>query len=471
MNEALRALPSVGQVLDREDVSQQLAGMGSARRRSLVRRALETLRRQLLAHVDAAGPASVDRAALLERAVDEVCREAQASAGSSLRPAINATGVILHTGLGRAPLAPAAMEAMTRAAARYCNLELDLDSGERGSRLDHVESRLRFLTGGEAALVVNNNAGAVLLMLSAMARGREVLVSRGELVEIGGSFRMPDIIEASGARIREVGTTNRTHLRDFEAAIGPETGLLLVVHPSNFRVRGFTAEVPVRDLVELGRRSGVPVAYDLGGGALVDLADWKLPHEPVVEEALEHGVDAVSFSGDKVLGGPQSGIVAGRAEAVARMRRDPLMRALRCDKLILAALEATLQLYDGSHDALVGSLPSLGMMTEVIGRVEERARRLVAALSSAAAEQLHPEILETVAEAGSGALPLAELPSRGVALSPASMRTEQLARSLRLGEPAVVGRVQRDRLILDMRTVADDEIQPLVSALHAAVGE
>jgi len=471
MNQTLRALPAVDQVLARDDVRQCLAGLSPERRTEAVRQALQDLRVELQAEAALSGAAAPTRAGLLERAAEGVHGVVRARRQASLRPAINATGVILHTGLGRAPLAPAALEAVTHAAARYCNLELDLDSGERGSRLDHVEGRLSALSGAEAALVVNNNAGAVLLALSALARGREVVVSRGELVEIGGSFRMPDIIEASGARIREVGTTNRTHLRDYEAAIGPQTGLLLVVHPSNYRVRGFTAGVDLPQLVALGHRAAVPVAHDLGGGVLTDLATWNLPREPVVSEALACGVDVVTFSGDKILGGPQAGIAAGRREVVARMRRDPLMRALRCDKLILAALEATLQLYDAPVEDLSRCLPCLQMMTEPVEQVTARAEQLVAALEPRVRAALQPEIVASVAEAGSGALPLAEIPSCGVALSPHTGKVEDLARALRLGDPAVVGRIQRGRLILDLRTVATGEVEPLAAALANAVGE
>lgn len=469
MNQTLRALPSVDQVLARDDVGECLAALGPSRRTGLVRQVLAQLRQDLRSRDGVGDDPAPERADLLDRAATAVLRAAEAWGRPSLRPTINATGVILHTGLGRAPLAPEALEAVSRAAARYCNLEVDLESGERGSRLDHVEERLCGLTGGEAAVVVNNNAGALLLMLSALARGREVIVSRGELVEIGGSFRMPDIIAASGARMREVGTTNRTHRRDFEAAIGPNTGLLLAVHPSNFRVRGFTAQVPPNVLVELGHRAGVPVIYDLGGGALIDLATWNLPHEPVVSQALDQGVAAVSFSGDKVLGGPQAGIVVGQSQAVDAMRHDPLMRALRCDKLILSALEATLRLYDGPPERVARSVPCLHMMTEPLERVDARAQRLAAQLSSVAVERLRPEVVDTAAEAGSGALPLVELPSRALALEPTGGTAASLARVLRLADPAVAGRLHRGRLLLDLRTVADGEVKVIAAALEMAV--
>ncbi|MFC1526025.1 L-seryl-tRNA(Sec) selenium transferase [Candidatus Latescibacterota bacterium] len=466
MVDHLRALPSVDEILAQEPIQHLLASQRRDRVVSLIRRAVDQVREQLRS---GSGGVNADlegaRRELLGRVVARVLEGSESSGRSSMRPAINATGIILHTGLGRAPLAPAAMEALQTAAVHYCNLELDLESGERGSRLIHVETMLCELTGGEAAAVVNNNAGAVLLMLSAMARDREVVVSRGELVEIGGSFRIPDIIAASGARMREVGTTNRTHLRDYEGAIGDDTALLLAVHPSNYRVRGFTAGVDLSDLVALGRRTGTPVAYDLGGGAIVDLAEWHLPHEPVVRQSLGLGVDVVSFSGDKVLGGPQAGIIVGGREPIGAMCRNPLMRALRCDKLILSALEATLRLYGSTPEILCQALPSLRMMTEPVEEVAARAARLVEALPPAVRTQLRAEVAVSAAQAGSGALPLAELDSRAVSLQPETGSVEELARRLRLGEEAVIGRISRGQLLLDMRTVRDEEVERLARAV------
>jgi L-seryl-tRNA(Ser) seleniumtransferase len=336
--------------------------------------------------------------------------------------------------------------------------------------MDHVRGLLAELSGAESGLVVNNNAAAVLLALNTLARDRQVLVSRGELVEIGGSFRVPDIIEASGARIREVGTTNRTHLRDYAEALSPETGLILKVHPSNYRVRGFTARAEIPELAELARRAGVPLAHDLGGGVLEDLGTWGLPHEPVVRRELEAGADLVSFSGDKVLGGPQCGVAVGRRALLERMEQNPLMRALRCDKLVLAGLEATLRLFRLAPELLAGSHPVLGMMSEPVERVEARARALVAALPPAAAEKLRPAVEATAAQIGSGALPLEELPSRAVALAPLAFSAEELARRLRLDRPPVVGRLHRERLLLDLRAVREDEVGLVAAALARAAG-
>jgi len=363
----------------------------------------------------------------------------------SLRRVINATGVIAHTNLGRAPLAEPAIERVRDVARGYSNLEYDLAAGGRGSRQAHVAGILGRLTGAEAALVVNNNAAAVMLALAALAEGREVLVSRGELIEIGDGFRIPDVLERSGARLREVGTTNRTRAADYEAAIGPETALLLRVHQSNFRVIGFTEQPRLEELADVARRNGLPLVDDLGSGALVDVGD-----EPTARASLAAGADLVCFSGDKLLGGPQAGIVVGRAELVEQLRRHPLQRALRADKLTLAALEGTLALALDSPD----EIPVLRMLREPIETVRARAERL--------AELVQGEVEETVARAGGGALPLAELPSFACAVE------EALTTPLRLGEPPVVGILRDGRLLLDCRTLTDTEADEVAAAVVAA---
>lgn len=432
---------------------------------ALVRQVLGALRAGLKAGVQ-----GEERQLLLDEAEAKVVELAAAAAQPSLGRAINATGVILHTGLGRAPLAPAARQAIAAAAEHYCALEIDLEQGTRGARVDHVRALLCELSGAQSGLVVNNNAAAVLLSLNTLARDREVLVSRGELVEIGGSFRIPDIIAASGARIREVGTTNRTHLRDYAEALSPQAGLILRVHPSNYRVQGFTARVETPALAELSRKAGIPLAHDLGGGVLEDLRAWGLPYEPVVRRELEAGADLVSFSGDKVLGGPQCGIVVGRRSYLEPMEKNPLMRALRCDKLILAGLEASLCLFRLEPHLLTQVHPVLGMMSEAVARVEARARALLAALPAAVGEMLLPRVEESTAQIGSGALPLEELPSRALVLAPRNCTAEELARRLRLDRPPVVGRIQRDCLVLDLRTVREDEVAMVGAALVRAVG-
>ena len=472
MSPNAQALPSVDQVLQLDSTRQLLSAYSRDYVVGLVRQALQSERDEILSGCGAAQGAAeaMDRKRTLCRVEAVLAHIVERAERPSLRRAINATGVILHTGLGRAPLSAAAAAAIQEVAEHYCGLELDLASGTRGSRLDHVEGLIREITGCDESAVVNNNAGAVLLTLNALAREREVIVSRGELVEIGGSFRIPDIITASGARIREVGTTNRTHIEDYKRAISAETAMILVVHESNYRVRGFTASVELSELVELGGNAGIPVAHDLGGGVLVDLKRWGLPHEPVAAASLAAGVDVVTFSGDKVLGGPQCGIIAGGAERVERIRANPMMRALRCDKLILAGLEATLRQYRQDATALPAAHPVLGMMTAPAEEVAGRAARLMDALHQDVVKHLRPETEACTSQVGSGAMPLEELSSSAVALSPDFCTAEFLARTLRCDQAAVVGRIHRDQLLLDMRTVRDDEIAAIAAALLRAMG-
>jgi L-seryl-tRNA(Ser) seleniumtransferase len=364
-----------------------------------------------------------------------------------LRRTLNATGVIVHTNLGRAPLADAALERVREVGSGYSNLEYDVTAGTRGSRQDHVIGALRRLTGAEAALVVNNNAAALLLALAALAQGREVVVSRGELIEIGDGFRIPDVLARSGARLVEVGTTNRTRAADYEAAVGPETALLLRVHQSNFRLVGF-AELPsVGELSRVAERHGLPLVDDLGSGVLV-----AVPDEPSVKESLAAGADLVCFSGDKLLGGPQAGIVVGRAELIERLQRHPLQRALRADKLTLAALEGTLGLYLDPRRAW-REVPVLRMLVEPTASVRARAERLAGLVEGT--------VEETVGRVGGGALPLAELPSFACAVE------ESLAGPLRAGEPPVVGVVRDARLLLDCRTLDDSAVNEVAEAVRS----
>jgi L-seryl-tRNA(Ser) seleniumtransferase len=360
-----------------------------------------------------------------------------------LRRVLNATGVVVHTNLGRAPLAEAALERVQEVARGYSNLEYDVEAGMRGSRQDHVAGALRELTGAEGALVVNNNAAAVLLALAALAEGRDVVVSRGELIEIGDGFRIPDVLTRSGARLIEVGTTNRTRLADYERAIHGETAAILRVHQSNFRIVGFTEQPPLRELARLAERHGLVLVDDLGSGVLPDIGD-----EPTVRGSLDAGAHLVTFSGDKLLGGPQAGIAVGRADLVEKLRRHPLQRAMRADKLTIAALEGTLGLY------LQGARPPvLRMLEEPVDAVRARAERLVALTGG--------RLEETVARAGGGSLPLAEIPSYACALE------ESLAAPLRLGEPPVIGIVRDGMLLLDCRTLADGEVEEVAEAVRS----
>jgi L-seryl-tRNA(Ser) seleniumtransferase len=394
----------------------------------------------------------------------EVLNEARVILAPSLRRLINATGVIIHTNLGRSLLAYDALRAVHEVASRYSNLEFDLKEGHRGSRYIHVEGLLCRLTGAEAAMVVNNNAGAVLIALDALARGGEVVLSRGQLVEIGGSFRMPDVMAQSGARLVEVGTTNKTHLRDFEGAIGPDTALLLRVHASNYRIIGFTQEVPPVDLVALGRRHDIPVMEDLGSGCLLDLGAWGLEPEPTVQEVLRTGMDLVTFSGDKLLGGPQAGLILGRKALVEKIRKHPLARALRIDKLTLAALEYTLRLYWDPSEA-VQSIPTLRMLSMTEGEVKTRANRFVRRIRKEAIPQLRVVTRPDLSQVGGGALPLLELPTWGVSLHVEDLSAAKLERKLRNADPPVIGRITEDVFYLDFRTVQDQDIRALVRVI------
>ncbi|HEX3056664.1 MAG TPA: L-seryl-tRNA(Sec) selenium transferase [Gaiellaceae bacterium] len=421
----LRDLPSVDELV--RDIDDPLAVDAA---RSVLARAREEIRM-------GADPGDLE---------ERVRAELAAVRAPSFRRVLNATGVIVHTNLGRAPLAPEALARVQDAARGYSNLELDLEDGARGSRQDHLAALLRRLTGAEAALVVNNNAAAVLLALAALGEGREVVVSRGELLEIGDGFRIPEVLARSGARLVEVGTTNRTRPADYERAVGPDTALLLRVHQSNFRVVGFTELPRLAELAAIARRHELPLVDDLGSGAL-----GEIPGEPSARESLAAGADLVCFSGDKLLGGPQAGIVAGRADLVERLRRHPLQRAMRVDKLTLAALEGTLQL----HLDEPARVPVLRMLGEEASVVRARAERL--------AEMTGGTVEETVARVGGGALPLAELPSFACALA------EELAAPLRVGEPPVVGIVRDGKLLLDCRTLADDELGEVAAAVRTCL--
>ena len=435
MTDSRRQLPSVDSLLAGPGVRSLLA----THPRTLI---VKAARAAVDAARDNGGPAPAEGWDAAVRAA--VTRLAEAS----LAPVINATGVVLHTNLGRAPLAPAAIAALTRVAQGYSSLEYDLGRGARGSRHAHCRDLLVELTGAADALVVNNAAGAVLLALSALARGGDAIVSRGELVEIGGSFRIPDIMARSGARVVEVGTTNRTHPQDYERALTTDTRVLLKVHRSNFQVTGFTADVAVVELAELAHSRGLACVYDLGSGLMVNLSDWGLSGEPTVPEAVAAGADLVAFSGDKLLGGPQAGILVGSAAAIAACRADPLARTVRADKLTLAALEATLAIYR-DKDRAIHEIPVLNMLTEN----EESIR--------ARAERLGGQLIEGDSEVGGGSFP-------GTTLRTwlAGFPDEQLAERLRANDPPIIARVAAGRVLLDARTIFPEQIEIVIAALR-----
>jgi L-seryl-tRNA(Ser) seleniumtransferase len=456
---ALRRLPSVDQLVRRLADRPELAGISRARLTSTVREVVAGERQRALAGDGGDGDPT-------ERAASQVVEALTRAGIFSLRAVVNATGVVLHTNLGRAPVSDLAMARLAAVGPAYSNLELDLATKERGSRYSHVEALLRRLTGAEDALVVNNNAAAVLLAIETLAHGKEVVVSRGELIEIGGEFRIPDIMLRGGARLREVGTTNRTHLRDYADAIGPDVALLLKVHTSNYRVVGFTADVPSRELAALGRERGIPVMEDLGSGSLVDLRQWGFPHEPTVPEVVDSGVDLVSFSGDKLLGGPQAGIVVGKRSLVGRLKKNPWNRALRIDKFTIAALEATLSAYDDG--TALETVPALRLLTEPLASIRRRARRLLGRLDADSRRRLAAEIVEDHSEVGGGALPEVKLPTAALAVGATPAACRALDEALRRADPPVIGRIARDRLLLDCRTIRPGEIPMVAAALARA---
>lgn len=460
---AMRRLPQVHRLLE----SEEAVALCARFRRDLVTQAVRdelALLREMVLAGDAL-PADAFAAPFFAR----VQARLRIQQGARLQAVINASGVVLHTNLGRAPLAREAVQAVVATATGYCNLEYDLQRGERGSRQDHLEALVCRLTGAEAALVVNNCAAAVLLALTALARGGEVVVSRGELVEIGGAFRMPEVIAQSGARLVEVGTTNKTRLADYERALGPETRLVLRSHPSNYRVVGFTGQPSRAELGALARARGLPFLEDLGSGTLVDLRRFGLAAEPTVQACVREGGGLVAFSGDKLLGGPQAGLVVGPRALVQQLRQHPLARALRLDKLSLAALQATLRLYDGPAPPQDG-VPTLRMLAQSQPEVARRARLLVRRLRRAL-PTLSCTVQAGESVAGGGSLPEAGLPTALVLLAAPGMGAQALARRLRATEPPVIGRIVADRLALDLRTVANDELDPLCGALAQALRE
>jgi L-seryl-tRNA(Ser) seleniumtransferase len=462
-----RLLPAMDAVLtDLADV-EALADVP----RSLVREAVDSFFTGLRDDIRAGritNPAQLDPAHLRPL----IARFVTAAARPHFRRVINATGVVVHTNLGRSLLAPQATAAAALACARYSNLEFDLTTGERGSRYSHVVDILRSLTGAEAALVVNNNAAAVLITLETLAKGREVVVSRGQLVEIGGSFRIPEVMAKSGAILREVGATNRTHARDYVNAITVDTAALLKVHTSNYKIIGFTKEVSLPELVAIGREHDLPVIEDLGSGNLTDFSNLGLPHEPTVQRAVADGADIVTFSGDKVLGGPQAGIIVGRAKYIEAIRKNPLNRAIRIDKMTLAALEATLRLYCEPETAR-RQIPTLAMITASPEALAKKARKLTTILKKSLADRYAVRIVPGASRVGGGAFPEHDLPTTLVALTPlpGALSPDALRQRLLTTDPPLVGRIEENAFCLDPRTLADDELRLAADVLRQAMGE
>ncbi|MBW2258943.1 MAG: L-seryl-tRNA(Sec) selenium transferase [Deltaproteobacteria bacterium] len=462
----LRKLPGVDHVLDLCDKAQPLADVPRTLLVQSIRTTLDQLRTEILA-----GDELLDEAVFADsQLLNLVSQQVSKSMEFSLKRVINATGVVVHTNLGRSLLPESAVKRLVEVSSRYSNLEFDLERGVRGSRYSCVEDILCEISGAEAAMVVNNNAGAVFLSLDTLAKGREVIVSRGELVEIGGSFRIPDVMARSGASLVEVGTTNRTHLPDYEGAIRDETALLLKVHTSNFSMLGFTADVHLDDLVALGAKYHIPVMKDLGSGNFVDLSKYGLMKETTVQETVATGVDVVTFSGDKMLGGPQAGIIVGRKDVVESIKKNPINRALRIDKLTLAALEATLHLYRDEAEAM-SAIPTLRMLTLSPRVIANKARRLRKRLNGLGNNRLEAVIIDSSSKVGGGALPLQELPTKCVGVMIERLSANAIERLMRSSAPPIIGHIENDVFIMDVRTVQDEEIGIIASAFTRILTE
>ncbi len=464
--QVLRKIPSVDEILSRPEI----AGLLKIHPRTVVLEAIRKGLGQLREEILSKAPSKIDDSTLsFERLFPIIQRGIELQVQPRLRRVINATGVVIHTNLGRSPLHPLALQHLIEISKTYSNLEYDLNLGERGDRYSHVEETLCRLSGADSALVVNNNAGAVLLALNTLAEGREVIVSRGELVEIGGAFRSPDVMKRSGALLKEVGTTNRTHLNDYQKAISSQTALLLKVHTSNFRVMGFTSSVPLQDLVQLGKQHELPVMEDLGSGCFFDLSQYGLEREVTVPEVVGTGVDVVTFSGDKLLGGPQAGILLGKKSVMDAMKANPLTRALRIDKLTLAALESTLLLHLDEKKAME-EIPTLRMLGLDLSKLKRRARRLLKRLSGVI-KGAEIDLREDVSQVGGGALPLQDLPTMTVIIKPRNFSVNKLEENLRKGDPPIICRINKDELVFDMRTVFDEEIPLLAQGIEKALGQ
>ncbi|TVL99205.1 MAG: L-seryl-tRNA(Sec) selenium transferase [Candidatus Brocadia sp. WS118] len=458
----LRSIPSVNELLESPEISKFTGRYPRLLVVETIRAVLEDIRQSLTDKKECAEAQAID---LSPQRLSHLIQQSLQQKFSGIGHAINATGIILHTGLGRAPLADEAAQQIQDVLRGFSTLEIEKQSGRRGIRYHHVEQLICMITGAESALVVNNNAAAVLLALDTLARGKEAIISRSQLVEIGGSFRMPDVMAKSGALLVEVGTTNKTYLVDYGNAITERTGLILKVHQSNFKIVGFTETVDLKDLVSLGKERNIPVMYDLGSGALITLEKFGLPYEPTVQESIKAGVDIVTFSTDKLLGGPQGGIIVGKRKWVDLLKRNPLTRAFRVGKLTIAALEATLKLYL-EEDLAVKKVPVLKMMLTPLEVIEERCKRLISNVTPETKACMDIAIIDGVSEMGGGSLPGEGIPTKLISLHSEKMNAGEIAARLRDNAPPIFARIEQDHVLLDMRTVYDDEVDMIALALE-----
>ncbi len=463
IQQILRKLPAVDQILKWPEIEKVLADNPRKLVLTAIRQALDEKRKRI---IESLKPPEEDIGD--DEILADVLVKLQKLSEFTLIPVVNATGIIVHTNLGRSLLAEEALERLRIISSSYSNLEYDLAVGHRGSRYVHAENILCELTGAEAALVVNNNAGAVLLVLNTLAQGKEVVVSRGQLVEIGGAFRIPDVMERSGARLRDVGCTNRTHLKDYEEAINENTALLMKVHNSNYMIIGFTNEVALPDLVELAHRYNLLAVEDLGSGSFIDLSRYGLKKEPTAREAIESGVDVVTFSGDKLLGGPQAGIILGKKELIARFKKNPLTRALRIDKLTLAALEATLRLYR-DFDTAIKRIPTLRMITTPIEELTSKALKLKDKLEKVAGAKFSFSVEDNYSQVGGGALPGQNIPTKVVSVVSEEYSAASIEKILRSFEPPIIGRIEHERYLLDVRTMTKSDFDVVQTAFSKII--
>jgi L-seryl-tRNA(Ser) seleniumtransferase len=461
-NEWFQKIPSVDRLLN----TPLLRRLSSPYPRPLLLKAVHEVLEEIRMEIKSGGGLEDPADLSLEKLSERIGKTLKALNRPSLKRVINATGIVVHTNLGRSILAESAIQKFRPLAGGYSNLEFDLNQGKRGSRYVHVEAILKEITGAEAAMVVNNNAAAVLLALDTLAKGREVIVSRGQLVEIGGSFRVPDVMKRSGSKMVEVGTTNKTHPADYERAIGPDTAMLLRVHQSNFQIVGFSEQVDTLELVNMGRKYGVPVMEDLGSGCFVDFSKYGLLKEPTVQEVVSEGVDVVTFSGDKMLGGPQAGIILGRKDLIDAIRKNQLTRALRIDKLTLLALEETLRIYRDEETAL-REIPTLRMILQPQKSLKAKARRLLRLIGSANEANFTLGIVAGDSKVGGGALPLLSMPTALLALSPGKLSAHAVESRLRAYDPPIIARVEKERVLLDVRTIQDKELPTVAEAIRA----
>jgi L-seryl-tRNA(Ser) seleniumtransferase len=456
-----KKIPAVDRLLD----TPRIIKLSDEYPRSLILRAIHQILDDLRKDLAEGGENRASSLLKIETISDKVVKRIGLLAQSSLRPVINATGIIVHTNLGRSILAEKVLRRFRPLTGGYSNLEYDIGQGERGSRYTHVEEILKELTSAEGVMVVNNNAGAVLLALETLARNREVIVSRGQLVEIGGSFRIPDVMRKSGAVMIEVGTTNKTHIQDYEEVIGPDTALLLSVHKSNFHIVGFTQDVDASELVKLGNKYGIPVMEDLGSGCLIDFSEYGIPKEPTVQDVLEQGVDLVTFSGDKLLGGPQAGIILGRKDLIESIKKNPLTRALRIDKLTLMALEETLKIYRDEKTA-IKEIPTLRMICLPYKALKTKCQRLAKMIGKLSNNNFSLDQVDGISRAGGGAFPLLELHTRMISLTPKKLSAHRMEEWLRFYTPPIIVRVEKDRVLLDLRTIQEKELKTIAQAVR-----